>query len=183
MMRVVLRFLNSAVTAFALLTAPAAMADELEDLFERLKAPELPEWEYVESQIVRVLSDSGSPAMDLLLRRGRAALDADRYDEAIEHFSALIDHAPDFAEAWNARATAFFAAGQIGPALSDVRKTLELEPRHFAAWQGLGILMTEMNRPELALRAFRQAAAIHPHRPDLKEALERLEREVGGQDA
>lgn len=183
MMRVVLRFLNSAVTAFALLTAPAAMADELDDLFERLKAPELPEWEYVERQIVRVLSDSGSPAMDLLLRRGRAALDADRYDEAIEHFSALIDHAPDFAEAWNARATAFFAAGQIGPALADVRKTLELEPRHFAAWQGLGILMTEMERPDLALRAFRQAAAIHPHRPDLKEALERLEREVGGQDA
>lgn len=183
MMRVVLRFLNSAVTAFALLTAPAAMAAELDDLFERLKAPELPEWEYVERQIVRVLSDSGSPAMDLLLRRGRAALDADRYDEAIEHFSALIDHAPDFAEAWNARATAFFAAGQIGPALADVRKTLELEPRHFAAWQGLGILMTEMERPDLALRAFRQAAAIHPHRPDLKEALERLEREVGGQDA
>lgn len=183
MMRVVLRFLNSAVTAFALLAAPAAMADELDDLFERLKAPELPEWEYVERQIVRVLSDSGSPAMDLLLRRGRAALDADRYDEAIEHFSALIDHAPDFAEAWNARATAFFAAGQIGPALADVRKTLELEPRHFAAWQGLGILMTEMERPDLALRAFRQAAAIHPHRPDLKEALERLEREVGGQDA
>lgn len=183
MMRVVLRFLNSAVTAFALLTAPAAMAAELDDLFERLKAPELPEWEYVERQIVRVLSDSGSPAMDLLLRRGRAALDADRYDEAIEHFSALIDHAPGFAEAWNARATAFFAAGQIGPALADVRKTLELEPRHFAAWQGLGILMTEMERPDLALRAFRQAAAIHPHRPDLKEALERLEREVGGQDA
>jgi len=45
------------------------------------------------------------------LARGRDAMDAEAFDRAIEHFTALIDHAPDFAEGYNARTTAYFGDG------------------------------------------------------------------------
>jgi len=159
-----------------------SQADKLDGLFERLKVPDLAEWDYIERQIEREWSHSGSAAMDLLLQRGRKAMQDEDYQTAVEHFSALIDHAPDFAEGYNARATAFFAMEVYSLALADVRATLALEPRHFNAWRGLGIMMEQMGRTELARRAFRQAAAIHPNDPAIKEQLERLERQTGELD-
>ncbi len=191
MMRFVTVPLNSVVTAlFLTLSVTAAGAQspaedraaQIDGLLERLAVPDLAEWESVENQIARLWSQSGSAAMDLLLRRGREALEANDYDAAIDHLTALTDHAPDFAEGWNARATAFFANNQYGPALEDVQRVLALEPRHFNALQGLGLIMREMGQEDLALRAFRMAASIHPNDPDLKDLLERLEATAGGQD-
>lgn len=172
--------LNSAVTAFLLIGPGNALAADLDYLFERLKTPELAEWRDIESQIERELALSGSASMDLLLQRGRAAMSGGKPGEAVEHFSALIDHAPDFAEAWNGRAAAFFALDYFGMALADLEHVLALEPRHYDAWQGVGVILNELGRPDLALRAFRAAAAIHPHDPDLLGLLNRLEVEQGG---
>jgi tetratricopeptide (TPR) repeat protein len=101
---------------------------------------------------------------------------------AIEHLTALTDHAPDFAEGWNARATAYFHAGLYGPSLADIQRTLALEPRHFGALSGLGLIFEELGRKEQALAAWRLAHAIHPHSPGINAAIERLEREVSGTD-
>ena len=172
--------LNSAVTAFLLSCAGNVHAADLDHLFERLKTPGLVEWQHVERQIEREMALSGSAAMDLLLQRGRAAMSAGEPRQAVEHFSALIDHAPGFAEGWNGRAAAFFALDHFGMALADLEHVLALEPRHYDAWQGVGVILNELGRPDLALRAFRAAAAIHPHDPDLLELLNRLEVEQGG---
>lgn len=174
--------LNCAVAAQMLLTPLSAPAADLDSLFERLAVPDLAEWQSIERQIARAFAESGSPAMDLLLQRGQAAMDAEDFDTAIAHFTALVDHAPEFPEAYNARATAYFAAKLYGPAFADVMQALALEPRHFGAWQGLGVMLRETGQNELALDAFRRAAAIHPNRPEIRESLERLEKEVGGQD-
>ena len=100
---------------------------------------------------------------------------------AIEHFTALVDTAPDFAEGWNARATAYFEAGLYGPSLADIARTLALEPRHFGALAGLG-RDPRGNRRSARARSkpIGAALAIHPHRPDLREAVERLEAELQG---
>ena len=66
---------------------------------------------------------------------------------AIEHFTALVDHAPEFAEGYNARATAYFQNGQYGPSLEDIRQTLMLNPRHFGAMSGLALILEELGRP------------------------------------
>ncbi len=171
--------LNSAVTAFMLTGAAKAHAADLDYLFQRLAVPDLAEWEDIERQIEQELSQSGSPAMDLLLQRGRDAMQSEKFPEAVDHFTALIDHAPDFAEGWTSRATAFFAQDRIGLALADLEHALALEPRHFTAWEGLGLIMTQMGQDDLALRAFQQAAAIHPNDPTVKEHLIRLERAMG----
>jgi len=179
--------LRRAVAAFLLgfcIAVPAIAqeggGDRLDTLFERLAIPDLAEWESIESDIQRAWAESGSPAMDLLLRKGREAMREDDSAAAIGHFTALTDLAPGFAEGWHARATAFFAEGLYGPALEDLPRTIALEPRHFGAYQGIGIIMRELGEDQFALEAFRKAAAIHPNQPDIKEALERQEREAGG---
>ncbi|MCV2881442.1 tetratricopeptide repeat protein [Actibacterium sp. XHP0104] len=158
----------------------AAAQTRLDELYAELARPDLPNWEMVEDEIWKEWSKSGSPAMDLLLKRARDAMEAGDFALAVEHLTALTDHAPDFAEGYNARASAYFQLGLFGPAVDDLRRALALNPRHFGAMIGLGSILEDVGDTEKALRAFRAALAIHPHEPDLKEAVERLEREVSG---
>jgi tetratricopeptide (TPR) repeat protein len=99
---------------------------------------------------------------------------------AIEHFSALVDHAPGFAEGYNARATAYFQAGYYGLALEDIRQALALNPRHFGAMSGLALILEEIGEAEGALEAWRAVEALNPSRQGVREAIERLERQVEG---
>lgn len=172
--------LNLAVTAFLLTVSPVRAQDALDGLFDQLAQPDVSDWKAVEHSIWTEMSKSGSPAMDLLLRRGRDALEAENHAAAVQHFSALIDHAPAFAEGYNARAAAFFKQDKHGLALADLRRALILEPRHFAALAGLGQILEDMGDETRALAAYTAARAIHPHRTDLKEAVERLARRVEG---
>ncbi len=153
-----------------------SQSDPLDDLFARLQAPDLSNWQLIEDEIYQRWSVSGSPAADFLLMRGREALEERDLGAAIEHLTALTDHAPDFAEGWNARATAYFRAGMFGPSIADVQRVLALNPRHFGALTGLGLMLEEMGEFDDALAAFEAARAIHPHRPDIDQAVERLTR-------
>jgi tetratricopeptide (TPR) repeat protein len=167
------------------LSAPAAafaQTDRLDALFEELRDPARSDWEEVETQIWEEWSESGSPTMDLLLLRGREAMEAGDLDAAIDELTALTDHAPTFAEGWNARATAYFQQGEFGLSLSDIETTLALNPRHFGALSGLGIIMEELGYDRDALTAYRAAHAIHPRRPDIEDAIKRLEKALGGQE-
>lgn len=178
------RLLNAVVAASLAATlacAPAA-AEDLEDLLRQLADPTTERWQRVERQVIAAWSKSGSAAMDLLLQRGRDALGAGETEAAIEHLTALTDHAPDFAEGWNARATAWFRAGHYGPAMADIARVLALNPRHFGALSGLGAILEETGRYPQALEVYRAARTIHPHQPILMRAVERLERQVAGQD-
>ncbi|WP_018302483.1 tetratricopeptide repeat protein [Wenxinia marina] len=134
----------------------------------------------IESQIFAEWSKSGSPAIDLLLQRGQDALDAGDWTTAAEHFTAAIDHDPDFAEAYHGRATAYYMTGHIGPALDDLRQTLVLNPRHFRAMQGFAVILQELDRPEDAVEVLRQVHAMHPADETVADALEQLELMLGG---
>lgn len=160
--------------------AVAAQEVEVDALLEQLSDPETQNWQALERQIRAEWSKSGSAAMDFLLERGREALEEEDVDVAIEHLTALTDHAPDFAEGWNARATAFFQKGRYGPALADIRRALALNPRHFEALTGLAVILQRLGYEEDALSAWRAVETIHPHRPQLKDAIETLEKETGG---
>jgi tetratricopeptide (TPR) repeat protein len=180
-------FLTAILLFMAVFCAPAVLSaqsdanvEELDALFEQLLVPVDGNWEDVEKRIQKIWSASGSDAMDLLLERGRQAMEAGDYPKAIEHLTALTDHAPGFAEGWNARATAFFLMEEYGLSLADIQTTLVLNPRHFGAMSGLGMIMEQLDEPQYALKAFRAAGAVHPFRPDLQEAIERLEEKTEG---
>ena len=163
-------------------TDPAAHGEEVDELLSRLARPDLRHWQQIERDIIRIWSRSGSAAMDLLLRRGRTALIEGEVDAAIEHLTALTDHAPDFAEGWFTRARAHSEAGRYGMARADLQRALARNPRHFGALTGVGTILEQMGEPDQARAAFAAAHAIHPHQPRINAALERLRRDVQGQD-
>jgi tetratricopeptide (TPR) repeat protein len=152
---------------------------KLDGLFAQLAEPGREDWERIEREISRIWSRSGSESMDLLLRRGNEALEAEDYAAALDHFSALTDHAPGFAEGWNARATIFFLMDEYALSIADVEHVLALNPRHFGALSGLALMLEQMGEVELALRALKQVQALNPNRPNVNDAIERLERMTG----
>lgn len=112
--------------------------------------------------------------MDLLLKRGRDALAVGEFVTAIEHFTALTDHAPDFAEGYHARATAYYRANLYGPAVDDLETSLTLNPDNFNAIFGLGVLLEELGDNRKAAQLYRRVLALNPHHKNAESALEQL---------
>ncbi|MEL6607871.1 MAG: tetratricopeptide repeat protein [Pseudomonadota bacterium] len=184
-MRLVTSLTRYAVAALVLtvgfsLPQHAQAQDALDPLFERLQAVGPDDYKPIEEKIWAEWSKSGSPAMDLLLERGTDAMEAGETGEAINHFTALTDHAPNFAQGYHARATAYYQAGLYGPALEDIRRTLALEPRHFAALSGLAVMLEEWGDLKGALQVYREVQAIHPHRENLSTKIDELEKQTAG---
>lgn len=167
-------------TVAALLTAAvcasplAAQEKPLDELYQELLDADEMTHDRVANQIVARWERSGSAAMDLLLRRGQEALDERDAVAAVEHFSALVDHAPDFAEGYHGRALAYFQREQIGPALADLQMVLRLNPRHFEALFGLGSIMEGLDRPADALEVYRAIEDIYPRDPETAAAITRV---------
>ncbi|MFN3955387.1 MAG: tetratricopeptide repeat protein [Pararhodobacter sp.] len=156
---------------------------DVDALLAELARPDQERWQRIERQILREWSRSGSAAVDYLFERGQTALRAGDATAAIAHFSAVIDHAPDFAEGWNARATAYFMVNRIGQSMADIEQTLSRNPQHFGALAGMGTILEQLGRAEQAREAYAAAHALHPHRASVREALSRLERQLAGRDA
>ena len=159
-----------------------SLTAQMNGWFAELADPGNDQWRRAEADIQREWSKSGSPAFDLLLKRGRAAIEAGDLRAAIDHLTALTDQAPDFAEGWNARATAFYLAGLFGPSIIDIEHVLALEPRHFGAIAGLGLILHETGHEADAIHAFRESLAIHPHQDGISQSLEELEKKASGTD-
>ena len=161
-------------------TADLTEAERLDDLFSRLQEADPEDWIEIEGDIQFIWGHSGSDSMDLLLTRGLQAMMDQDFPKAIEHLSALIDHAPDFAEGWNTRATAYYMMDEYGLSIEDIRQTLARNPRHFGALAGLGMIFEEIDNPEGALQAYLAAQAVHPHLENINEAVIRLNKKLTG---
>lgn len=134
----------------------------------------------IAKDIERLWARSGSASADLLLKRGREALRARKTKIALEHLTALTDHAPDFAEGWHLRASALYQEELYGPALENLGRTLALNPNHFEAIQGLGAIFEQLGDSKRAYEAYSHVLTIHPHHPTVLEAMKRLEATVKG---
>ncbi|MGO4570660.1 hypothetical protein [Microvirga sp. 2TAF3] len=97
---------------------------------------------------------------------------------ALKQARPLLDHLvsrhPDWAEAWNKRATLAFIENRDADSLRDIAQTLELEPRHFGAVSGFGQICLRHGHLNEARAAFQIALSINPHLEDLREILEDL---------
>ena len=117
-----------------------------------------------------------------LMRMGSRALGEQRFDQAIGIFSSLIEKAPDYAEAWNKRATVYFMLGDLSLSDRGVDRTLVLEPRHFGALSGLGQIELQRGNGDAALKAFESVLEVHPHLPGITELVRKLGDEVRGRE-
>ncbi|WP_235905808.1 tetratricopeptide repeat protein [Pseudooceanicola pacificus] len=178
-----LKYVVAALAASLALSGPLPAQDVAESepsLLEQLRTADPVDAKRLDRQIRMEWSRSGSPTMDLLLKRGRDAMEAGNIDIAIGHLSALTDHAPDFAEGWHSRAQAFFRAEEYGLALHDLEQTLALNPEHFAAMYGLAVVFETLDKPQQAYALYQRILDIYPNHAEAREGLERLEIRVNG---
>lgn len=147
---------------------------KLDSLYDALAQAEPKAAIGIERDIIRLWELSGSDSIDFLYKKGDEAVEAKDFKAAVEHFSAVIEFAPNFAMGWYGRSRAYANLGYDGPALADLEQALALDPQNFYASVGLGQLFQRLNRPDLALKAFDQALAVHPHFSvalELKDAI------------
>jgi tetratricopeptide (TPR) repeat protein len=173
--------LLAAGPAFAQGRAEARRA-ELDQFFVALKtAPSEAAAAQVEAKIRQAWLQAGSPAVLLLLNRGAGELEAGDANAALDDMDAALVLAPDYAEAWLARARAKFHAGDYPGAIRDIEATLQREPRHFAAWQALSRIAEAQEDWKGALAAWRKVLELDPRTPDGQDRLDMLQRKAFGE--
>lgn len=154
----------------------------MDQLFERLAAAGAEaEAESLAEQIARLWARSGSDTLDLLMERVQQAAKADDADTALDLLDSVLALKPDWAEAYNRRAAVHFQRKDMDGAMRDLRQALALEPRHFQALAGVGMIFQQGGNEKQALAAFREALKLHPHLKGVKQAAERLATEHDGQ--
>ena len=152
-------------------------------LFDALKAaPDADIAKQVENRIWAIWLASGSDTADLLMSRVKGAIEAKDTKLAVQLLDSIIEIKPDYIEAWNRRATLFFALKDYGRAMADIQEVLNREPRHFGALAGLGMILEEVGENKQALEAFRKALAINPHMQKIPEHVKALSEKVEGRD-
>ena len=148
---------------------------ELNDLFEQLQTVESQSAaDEITDKIWSIWRQSPDEDINQMMKIGISAMQNARLAEAKKIFDDIVTKAPDFAEGWNKRATVYYFLREFEKSASDIRQTLLLEPRHFGAISGLGLIFIQLDYPESALETFKQALEIHPHLPGPKIQIKRL---------
>ena len=157
-------------------------AEEAAGLFDRLaRASDADEAAGIVSAINRLWLESGSDTSDLLMARALQAMQQKSYPLALELLDAIVDLQPEWAEAWNKRATVRYFAGDSKGSMADIAETLKREPRHLGALTGLGAILEEAGQRQEALRVYQRGLDIAPNFLPMKEAVERLKAALAGQ--
>ncbi|MCP4379879.1 MAG: hypothetical protein GY798_00360 [Hyphomicrobiales bacterium] len=157
-------------------------AEKLDALFETLGDADDPDSaEEAERAILNLWMESGSDTVDLLMTWSLAAMHADFHARALDFLDRVVLMQPDYAEGWNKRATVHFLMEDYGRSIADIGQVLEIEPRHFGALSGLGMMLRALGEEERAITAFRAALAVNPHLEDVRDALDELETAKVGQ--
>ena len=150
-------------------------ADQLDVLFAELHRPGA-QAGAVEEKIWALWSASDSPTAEVLLNQAKTAIEDGAPAEALSILNRLIGANPDFAEAWNKRATLYFMMKKDDLALADIGHVLDLEPRHFGALAGKGMILERQKKYSAARAAYEEALAVNPTLDDVKAALKELDR-------
>lgn len=155
----------------------------LDELFERLsRSKSEDEAKGIAGAIERRWMRSGSDTADLLMSRAMDALKSGDQPLSIELLDRVVTLQPGWAEAWNKRATVFYLMGDNTRAMADIREVLVIEPRHFGALAGMGMIMRNLGDDKKAYAAFKQALAIHPYLGDVRTVVEKMAPDVEGRD-
>ena len=163
--------------------ARAAQDDpRLDSLFARLHATtDAAEASLLQQGIWSLWGEAHDDELNALMQDGSRAMRRGQLNRAIALFSQLIEAAPGFAEAWNRRATAYYLARRFDRSVADCMEVLALEPRHFGALSGLGLIHSARGDDRQALHWFRRALAQNPHMAAIRQRVERLTRELEGE--
>lgn len=154
----------------------------LDGLFEKLRIAEVFSIAHATEQQIWVIWHEAPdvPEVAEIMEDGLQAMRESRLDDALMAFDSAVQRAPHFAEAWNKRATIHYLLGEYPASIADVHQTLALEPRHFGALSGLGLINLKLDRKAEALAAFEAALKLHPFLP-VRFEIDALRKAVEGE--
>ena len=151
----------------------------LDTLFVELeKAPSLAEAQRVERIIWAKWHWHKIPRLSQKLRLGTTYLQEKNFKKALYIFNNIIKEAPAFSEAYNKRATTYFLMKKYDKSLMDIKVTLTLEPRHFGALSGMGLIFMNRGDFQRALMAFTAVLKIYPFSISAAANMKIIERKL-----
>jgi tetratricopeptide (TPR) repeat protein len=155
---------------------PAASAPSvLQPLFQKLaRAADEREAHDAEERIWSLWMAHPNAAAAAVLDRATSDIAARRYDIAETRLVRLIRVCPGYAEAWHKLGTLLYLLGRDEESLACLHRTLEIEPRHFAALASIGEILLGDAENDGAGLAFRRALRLHPRLAGLRERLDTL---------
>lgn len=155
--------------------------DAAAPLLDQLKlAKSMPEAMVLEGKIWEAWMASGDAKIDGMVNQSVALMRMQMFDESLAILDGVVAKAPNYAEGWNRRATLLYMMQDYGRSLADIQKVLTLEPRHFGAISGLGLISMVKGDKAAARDAYRKVLEIDPNNPSAKASVEQLEKELQG---
>jgi tetratricopeptide (TPR) repeat protein len=146
------------------------------------QAPDAATAAQIRALIAAAWAHPESPTADLLMARAESALKGDHQTEASSLLDRIVNLYPEWGYGWRRRAQAAFAQGDPEGAMLDLSRALNAEPRDFVAMTELAELMRTAHQDKPALEMMRRALDLDPANGELRDATERLGREVEGRD-
>ena len=152
------------------------IAVELDDLFEKLKKTGNPMTaKKIEGKIWKLWTTHPSEeSLTDLLAKGSEYMAQNQLTSAHNVFSKAIELDPNWAEAWNKRATVLYLMGNFELSQNDIDMVLKLEKRHFGALSGQGLVQTAMKNYQKAIDSYIEAHKVYPAMTTPLMMIERL---------
>ena len=161
--------------------------NKLDKLFTQLKnTKELSSAQVIEKEIWKIWSihpsdDRRGFRLTELLTQGTRLMNMGELSKAYKIFTQIIAVEPDWAEAWNKRATVLYLMDRYQSSLYDIKITLTLEPRHFGALSGQALNHIELKQYEKAIQSYKAAQRIYPILDSAKKMIPQLQKLVNDQ--
>ncbi|WP_295963002.1 tetratricopeptide repeat protein [uncultured Bartonella sp.] len=126
----------------------------------------------ISRQIQGLWSQSGSDTIDLLMQWAEDGINQQDYAMALDFLDNVVALKPDYAEGWARRAAVHVQLNDLTLAMSDLHRSLSLEPRNYNALFLVGSILEMTGRNKLALEAYEDALKIYPQ-------MQRAQKRVG----
>ena len=147
----------------------------LENLFDILSKTESDiQINEVTSSIWDILHETNDPSIEADFYRGLESMRMGDLIMSVAFFTRVIDKNPNFAEGWNKRATVYYMLGKFDASMMDIHETLKLEPRHFGAMDGMGLIFIHLEQFDKAIDIYNRMLEIFPNNSSTKQKKEML---------
>jgi len=152
---------------------------ELDQLFELLQSTtNSVEAAAINQKIWQNWYQSDNKEIEELMNKGEVSMRVGLLKQAVEFYSRIIEIDPGFAEGWNRRATVYYMMGEYQLSTQDVVETLRLEPRHYGALSGQGMIYTQLKEAELALEFYQRALEVNPHMAGVERSIKAIKKQL-----
>ena len=159
---------------------------ELDSLFDQLKTDDYTIALKTEKKIWKIwlthpLNDRKGLRLTDMLAQGELLITKKDFNKAIDIFSLIISIDSNWAEAWNKRATVLYLSGRYEDSIKDIKKVLQLEPRHFGALSGFSLNQIELKNYKAALKSYQEVQKIYPTMDSPKKMVPVLKELINGE--